>query len=485
MTPVIGALCLVAMPLTAMAESQAAGHALLQKAQQQQQQEQMMNQVQSMISDVVAKKRMLSPAEETAIDLMISSLKDTTIPAVHKGHSDEQKIVNSAYNTLVACNTKLSEDGTAAEKLATGSSGKFDAHGTCRAKEGELATANVTAYEALASFVMNLGSEPQKPSGILGLSSWFNESLSWFKSNKELYSEKKGAYLQASSDWSSKKGECDGAEVDFESAVCAWHAKAHESISHHTDCWKDGLTTFKAVTSAAEDSATQRKAEFQAASKLLCFLAILNDLITTKTVPDGIDASLVNCSNLDPNTDFLLLENTTEPTKSVAQFTVQLGGESVVLPGGNISGVTCGDGEVPNEPPTATTEAPMSTTEAPPSFTETPEPSPAPLAAKVVVEGDYETVVTDKSKFLEECSATLAPVKCVDVHPGSIVVEVDSDSGSSTAAEDLQTAVTNLRTNDLVLPSFGKLPVQSVEVDTDTTYDTDTPYDTDTVYDIE
>jgi hypothetical protein len=73
----------------------------------------------------------------------------------------------------------------------------------------------------------------------------------------------------------------------------------------------------------------------------LCFLDVLNDLVTTGKVPKGIDDSMKECDNLEIDTDWLVL-NTTAPQKDEKrQFSLLLGQELVTLPGGLIPGVAC------------------------------------------------------------------------------------------------------------------------------------------------
>jgi len=99
---------------------------------------------------------------------------------------------------------------------------------------------------------------------------------------------------------------------------------------------------------------------------------------------------------------------------------------------------------------TTTTKAP---TQAP-----TAAPTQAPTA-KIVLDGDYDTVIgTDKEKFLRECTATVSSngareVGCVDVRPGSIVVDLNGDEQAVAAV------VADVETNGLATQSFQKLAV--------------------------
>ena len=76
----------------------------------------------------------------------------------------------------------------------------------------------------------------------------------------------------------------------------------------------------------------------------------------------------------------------------------------------------------------------------------------------IVLDGDYEAIVgSNKDLFLQECTSALAViargVQCVDVRPGSIIVEIRGSEDAVNAAE------AKVETKGLDLPSFEKLSV--------------------------
>ena len=76
----------------------------------------------------------------------------------------------------------------------------------------------------------------------------------------------------------------------------------------------------------------------------------------------------------------------------------------------------------------------------------------------LVLDGNFNQIVgSDKKKFLQECTSTLSSngpgVECVDVRPGSIIVDV---RGQKAALDGM---ATEIETNGLDLPSFQKLSV--------------------------
>jgi hypothetical protein len=215
----------------------------------QEQEGQMMKQVQSMIASVVKEKRSLTPEEETAIDLMIKTLNDVTLPAVQQGHEDEQIILNDAYGSLLGCNTKLSEDANFVEALANQSTSRYEVEGTCRGEESNLALANKTAFSDLEQFVNGLPAEPKKEENkYLGLTSWFQSGLEYFEDNGPLYLEKKKAYTDAFSTHATKKEECDKAYSDFVQTACKWKGDGTDALSDYNSCWINGEELFSNVT---------------------------------------------------------------------------------------------------------------------------------------------------------------------------------------------------------------------------------------------
>ena len=75
----------------------------------------------------------------------------------------------------------------------------------------------------------------------------------------------------------------------------------------------------------------------------------------------------------------------------------------------------------------------------------------------IVLGGNYDkTVGSNKEKFLQECTRSFSsngihPVECVDVRPGSIIVDVRGKRDAVTAV------VLKVKTTGLALPSFPKL----------------------------
>eukprot|EP00930_Biecheleria_cincta_P105855 TRINITY_DN988_c0_g1_i1.p1 TRINITY_DN988_c0_g1~~TRINITY_DN988_c0_g1_i1.p1 ORF type:complete len:421 (-),score=72.22 TRINITY_DN988_c0_g1_i1:238-1470(-) len=79
------------------------------------------------------------------------------------------------------------------------------------------------------------------------------------------------------------------------------------------------------------------------------------------------------------------------------------------------------------------------------------------LEETLTLDGDYSTVITDKTLFLTECSTSLAPVTCEDVKPGSIAVVIASPNPDA-----LKMAVTSVKAAGLTIPSFGSFEAKDV-----------------------
>jgi len=73
------------------------------------------------------------------------------------------------------------------------------------------------------------------------------------------------------------------------------------------------------------------------------------------------------------------------------------------------------------------------------------------VSQDLTFDGDYAAVVTDRLKFLVECSAKVSPVMCADVKPGSIVLTLAGPS------DEVKAAASSIVTQGLILPSFGSL----------------------------
>lgn len=86
-----------------------------------------------------------------------------------------------------------------------------------------------------------------------------------------------------------------------------------------------------------------------------------------------------------------------------------------------------------------------------PSFS-FPTATPTAFTTVVIFEGDYESVVTNKENFLAECSAYLAPVECIDVREGSIVVTLRAKTASQ-----MTEATTQISDEGLSVPGYPAL----------------------------
>lgn len=73
--------------------------------------------------------------------------------------------------------------------------------------------------------------------------------------------------------------------------------------------------------------------------------------------------------------------------------------------------------------------------------------------------GDFKAIVGDQAEqFLQECSECLAPVRCVDVKAGSVMVTLEAESW-----DELEQAHAKINKEGLKLPSFGSLEKQEVK----------------------
>jgi len=70
----------------------------------------------------------------------------------------------------------------------------------------------------------------------------------------------------------------------------------------------------------------------------------------------------------------------------------------------------------------------------------------------VKFDGDYDAIVTDKKQFLDDCSQTLDPVRCVDVRKGSIIVTIEHENTAL-----VTNTHQNLDNQGLVMEGYPKL----------------------------
>ena len=206
--------------------------------------EHLLGQLQSRVEAAVLEDKPLSPLEESLMKALNGTLDNTTLPALMKGHEDDQKDMDRAVQALTNCNTNFDTDSKNAESAKRTVDAKKEAHRTCRGIQSKLNSALSEKKKDGEMFTDNL-QQPQKPSPLPFLpltvpDAYFAAGLSWLKEKEALYTQKKSAYTAAKTKHDNKRDICNAAQTSYESGYCQWIGKGTAASKSYTRCWEQG-----------------------------------------------------------------------------------------------------------------------------------------------------------------------------------------------------------------------------------------------------
>merc|ERR1719329_1508690 len=251
---------------------------------------------------------------------MKSALENTSMPAIEKGHQDDQIIIDVTRGAVEACNTRLESDTQEAASLKEAQMAEKP-DGTCRQEQDGMAEQNKSNWESLSNFVQTI-QIPTRPDGVLTLDDWFENIVDVFKRAVEIYPKKEKQYLDGDGDLSTKKGACDKEDDDYNLSFCTWEHNASKAVSDYNECFDEKSQAFTSTRKLVLDSADERKAEYVASSKILCFIDVLIEMI--RKDGDELTAAVEHCVNLQVDTSKLELEDTEMPARSSPDLVGQL-----------------------------------------------------------------------------------------------------------------------------------------------------------------
>lgn len=275
----------------------------------------LLTQLQSRVEAAVQEGRPLSPLEGSLMQSLQDTLANTTLPALKKGHKDDQIEMNRRVQALTNCNSNYAQDSGNAKSAKRTVEAEKDTHRYCRGNQSVLKNTRNTKMADLKSFTDSL-QQPQKPVSFdpTAGDSYFAAGLKWFKENQALYTKKNSAHTTAKREHVRKTEICNEAQASYETGYCQWIGQGTAASKSYTRCWtQGGGDDWNRTRAAVLDSSKQRKLEYVAVKKIQCYLGSLVALFkkTGKATKKSIDA----CKALAPDTSILDLNNTDAPPK--------------------------------------------------------------------------------------------------------------------------------------------------------------------------
>eukprot|EP00440_Ansanella_granifera_P018737 gb/GFBE01020355.1/.p1 GENE.gb/GFBE01020355.1/~~gb/GFBE01020355.1/.p1 ORF type:complete len:386 (+),score=117.97 gb/GFBE01020355.1/:1-1158(+) len=295
----------------------------------------MYTQVSAMASDIMEAKREPSAEEMKWLDSIQSYIEQNQTTAMMKGHKDDQALMDNAVADLVECETVLQTDTASVASKKQGATQLGDDHALCRSDESALETDASSKWSALTGVYDNLQA-PQAPNFSFDLTgdnylakikefsskmdSFLAESKEFAKAVNQSYTTAKNAYEKAAAALLQKQFTCNETQIAFESSFCHWADEARSAGDKHEQCWGRGTRSFDVTKSTVLDSAEQRKHEYSAVQKILCFLQMLRERQQSVANNVSADSKADDCTNMTVDDSFLDVVNTAAPDKGTADF---------------------------------------------------------------------------------------------------------------------------------------------------------------------
>jgi len=283
--------------------------------------EHLLGQLETRVGAAALDNKRLSPLEGSLMKALNETIENTTLPALKKGHEDDQKEMNRTVQALANCNDNFATDSKKAASARQMVDALKDTHRQCRGNQSKLKGVRAENMKDLKSFVDNL-QQPQKPASLAptAADSYFAAGMKWFKENQATYAQKKVAYTAAKEEHDNKTDICNAAQTRYESGYCQWVGQGSAASKSYTRCWQQGSgNDWKQIRATVLDSAEQRKHEYVAAKKIQCFLSSL--LILFSKAGAVTKQNISACKVLMPDTSIFDLVNTdAPPKKSVASL---------------------------------------------------------------------------------------------------------------------------------------------------------------------
>jgi len=267
----------------------------------------LLSQVRARVEEVVRNGESLSPAEDAMFQSILDLLISTTLPAIAKGHIDDQSFINGGLKNLQDCGSAFDAAKVVADNAKeTIVDVKSSTHRTCRILQKVKKGIVDKSWLRLTSFWNNLDA-PEK--GLLSNgATFFSDGLEWFKSNQATYLTKRRNHTVESANYTQQISTCDLAQRSLEVGYCEWHLSTTNALNAYNTCWINMHLAFVGINDTATDSTLQRSTQFVATKKIECYLKVLQEKDRAQA-----KQALQPCQDLNPDMSQFILMNRTAP----------------------------------------------------------------------------------------------------------------------------------------------------------------------------
>lgn len=242
----------------------------------------------------------IDEATALALDNVLTQLNGTQFNT-NKSQEAAQGSVNTRVQAMWTCDTDFT-DGISAvdDEHGTNLNNAKSTHETCRnelsdIRSDQIATCKLLT-DALASFTPFTEPNPAKGD----VQGYFADLENWVGLTRQPLEKKETDCADLEAEDAQKITSCNTAQSDFEMKACTKRTESRENCDLYGTCYFGAQAAATGTIRAAEISTNQRKLDYRAAAKSICWLKLLRSESVTV---DGIN----QCAALDPDTAHLNL----------------------------------------------------------------------------------------------------------------------------------------------------------------------------------
>jgi len=240
---------------------------------------------------------------------MQAMVSSDLLAALNASHVEDQHEVERLTRAVGDCNARLA----AATTRAGGLTALQDAvqaakaeHGHCRVGQADADSTKVQRDQELVIYVAGLSPPAMPDPKVPGdaMMGWLASLENWSSSQHADYQARSSAAEDATASLSNQTLRCNSLQQVFETASCEQHALVQQVSMEYSSCRASSHVLLNTTVSEVMTTATARRSTWEAASKIVCYIGVL-DGNTTLQPNSTLQAQLNHCVALPVNTTFL------------------------------------------------------------------------------------------------------------------------------------------------------------------------------------
>jgi len=222
---------------------------------------------------------------EQVLKTIIENMEKKVIGAALASHKEDQNEVNRAHKAIDTCKANMDDHFSKSGGINSLKTATETAKSTLTACKTQMATMNSTQQTDCTSFENWVagGLYNSRPSCVCSLPktpsasvlTCINQAKSWGTTSSGQYKKMRDSCDSSTTDLTSKDKECDSGQSTFESAFCSYGLLLTTTCQDYDKCYAEKGKTYTTVIKDVKVDEASRKAEFEAAKHVICFVGVL------------------------------------------------------------------------------------------------------------------------------------------------------------------------------------------------------------------